>query len=357
MLLDLYVTLEHRLRNEIVSVRPWIEEEEHRRQALQRGIPAARIDRLNVMHDWPEHRRARFDTIFKRGEGEDPEGRSRSMYTPVSDDELIEVEALDLIAHMRVFKQVRRIQVIVDSRLAQDATSVYGRELKRRLPSDKTKLMYRHPGLGRLLGVESEDAVDDVMGKILLPGRDAESEFTSYRLRFCSSDEVEEVMKSGDVNIVLSSSGMCDVGPIVPHLVRELPQQKATVVLTGYADPASLGGKLKAISRSQELRHTTQLQIGEVSMPARNVRARIEDLSGFYSGHADRGGLLDFIFRRSGARFERDACTVFINHGDDRKRNALAEAIRVVLPPHHRTGSIRNVARDHGLEPRAVDVA
>lgn len=63
-------------------------------------------------------------------------------------------------------------------------------------------------------------------------------------------------------------------------------------------------------------------------MPARNVRARIEDLIGFYSGHADRGGLLDFIFRRSGARFERDACTVFINHGDDRKRNALAEAIR-----------------------------
>ena len=135
-------------------------------------------------------------------------------------------------------------------------------------------------------------------------------------------------MESGDINIILSSSGMCDVGPVVPHLVRELPRQNATVVLTGYADPASLGGKLRAVLRSDELRSTEQLHIGETSMAATEVRARIEDLGGFYSGHADSDGLLDFIFQRAPAdTMDGSACTVFINHGDDNRRNALAQAI------------------------------
>lgn len=329
LLLDLHVALERKLRDEIVSVRPWIDEEHHRIRALDAGIAVSRVERrVNMMHEWPPERRAAFDRTFVRCDETTAEGKTRSVYRPISDDASVRAEALSLIAEMRVFTPVRRIQVIVDSPLAQKATSVYGRELRRRLPSDPTGSMYRHPGLKEFLGAESETALDTTLGRILLDGRQAESEFTSYSLKFCSPLDVDEVMQSGDINIVLSSSGMGDVGPIVPHLARELPRQRATVVLTGYADPETLGGKLRAVSRCGDLRSTTQLQIGDTSMAATDVRARIEDLGGFYSGHADSSGLLDFIFQRSPAGAgDGGACTVFINHGDDSKRNALAQAI------------------------------
>lgn len=329
LLIDLHVVLERRLREEVVSVRPWIKEEHHRISALERGIPAHRVERtVNVMHEWPQERRAAFDKTFVRCDEVDADGKKRSLYRPVSDEDTVRAEALSLIAEMRVFTPIRRIQVIVDSPLAQKVTSVYGRELRRRVPADPSRLMYRHPRLKEFLGVESEEALDSTLGRILLDGRSAESVFDSYSLKFCSPTDVDEVMESGDINIILSSSGMCDVGPVVPHLVRELPRQNATVVLTGYADPASLGGKLRAVLRSDELRSTEQLHIGETSMAATEVRARIEDLGGFYSGHADSDGLLDFIFQRAPAdTMDGSACTVFINHGDDNRRNALAQAI------------------------------
>lgn len=329
LLLDLYVALERKLHDEIISVRPWIEDELHRQRALDAGLATSRFDRrVNVMHEWPAERRARFDEIFVRCDEISDKGKSKSVFRPISDDESIKAEALDLISQMRIFEAKYRIQVIVDSPLSQKATGVYGRELKRRQSCDEINRMYRNPGLKDFLGVESEDAVDNLLDRILIEGKQAQSEFSSFSLRFCSPLEVDEVMESGGLNIILSSSGMGDVGPIVPHLVRELPRQQSTVVLTGYADPETLGGKLRAISRSDEVRSTSSLQIGETSIAAADVQARIEDLGGFYSGHADSSGLLDFIFQRSPVNSVGEAaCTVFINHGDDQKRNALAQAI------------------------------
>lgn len=330
LLVDLHAVLEHRLRDEIVAVRPLIEGEHNFERALASGLASSRIDRpFNVMYEWPENRRARFHEIFTRAEEIDNGGNTRTVYRPVASDETTLGHALDLMRQMRVFKPKARIQVILDSPLAQRVTAVYRRELKRRMPGSPDLPMYRNGALRQLFSVDSEDQVDALTDRLFLSERQGKSEFVSYKLRFCKPEESEDVMKDGDLNIVLSSSGMCDVGPIVPHLVRELPRSASTIVLTGYADPETFGGKLRAASCAMENAASESVQLGDTAIELSSIKAKVEDLGGFYSGHSDSDGLVDFVFRRAGeGTTSQSACRVFINHGDDRKRQALADSLQ-----------------------------
>ncbi len=188
--------------------------------------------------------------------------------------------------------------------------------------------MYRNGAMRNLLGVETEGEVDAMTDRVLLKEGQTESTFPSYSLRFCKPEEAEDALKEFDLNIILSSSGMCDVGPIVPHLVRELPREDATIVLTGYASPETLGGKLRDASREKVDSPSETLALGDLALPVGDVHATIEDLGAYYSGHADSEGLLDFIFLREepeGAR--ANDVRVFLNHGDNSKREALARLI------------------------------
>lgn len=329
LLLDLHATLEHRLREEIVSARPWFAEEIYIADALKRGLHSNKINRpINVMHEWPENRRAHFFEIFTPCEETDEAGKCRTIYRPVADDEATLEQARDLVRQMRVFRPKVRIQVILDSPLGQRATAVYRRELRRRMPGSPEVPMYRNGALSKLFGLDSEAQVDALTDQLLLGERQDKSEFAAYTLRFCKPEETEEVMKDGGLNIILSSSGMCDVGPIVPHLIRELPRSASTIVLTGYADPATVGGKLRAASHVIENAVSESLSLGDTALETWNIKAKVEDLGGYYSGHADSDGLVDFVFRRAGERATpQPACRVFINHGDDRKRQALAQSI------------------------------
>lgn len=330
LLLDLHAVLEHRLRDEIVDVSPWINEDSHLERALKDGVAAAKIDRhINFMHEWPENRRADFHDVFMRSEEIDDKGKDRAVYRPFADDEATLVRARDLLRQMRVRKPKVRIQVILDSPLGQKVTAVYRRELKRRMPGSPDVPMYRNRALRQLFGLESEDQIDALTDRIFLAEHQVESEFSSYKLRFCKPWESEDVMREGDFNIVLSSSGMCDVGPIVPHLVREVPRSASTVVLTGYASPDTVGGKLRAASRVVEKPGFESLGLGETMFEVSDIKAKVEDLGGYYSGHADRDGLLDFVFRRDDTHVRSNqACRVFINHGDDEKRQALCQSIQ-----------------------------
>lgn len=329
LLLDLHAVLEGRLREELVAVRPWIDEDEHLRRALKSGLRITRVEHpIGLMYEWPDHLRSQFDALFERREEAGTDGAMRAAYRTIADDETTIASALDLMRQMRIFEPRRKIQIILDSPLAQKVTAVYRREIKRRLPGSDVP-MYRNGALLAQFRLDSEDQLDALTDRILLGERQFESAFPAYRLRYCKPDVTEEVMKDADLNIVLSSSGMCDVGPIVPHLVRELPRSEATVVLTGYADPATVGGKLRNISRAAGNYASDPLQLGEVEIQPSTVKARIEDLGGFYSGHADSGGLIDFVFRRGEhSAYTSSSCRVFINHGDDQKRSALARAIQ-----------------------------
>ncbi len=107
-------------------------------------------------------------------------------------------------------------------------------------------------------------------------------------LRFTETeDESRAISEVSGFKIILAGSGMCDAGRIRHHLRRWLWQRKATVLLTGYQAPGTLGRIL------QEGADSVRIQGDEV-----RVRARIV-WTDDYSGHADCGELAEWIASRS----------------------------------------------------------
>ena len=330
LLVDIHAILDGRMRHELSESKPWILEESNRKRVLQKGILAGRIDGHNsLLSGWTEDRVTDFHRVFERRYRDAEAVKKIYVYLPVCEDQATHDEALALISEMREFSRSRRIQVILDSSLAQKVTAVYRRELKKRISESSMVPMYRSSDLARLLGLVSEEQVDALTDRIFIDVGQSKSEFQSYTLRFCKPYESEEIMKDADLNIVLSSSGMCEVGPIVPHLVRELPNASSTIVLTGYAPPGTVGGKLRSSIGSVGGYNGDLLQLGETTMSVGDICARIEDLGGYYSGHTDIEGLLDFVFHRASTPTQSGSGTrIFVNHGEDSKREALASFIR-----------------------------
>jgi metallo-beta-lactamase family protein len=108
---------------------------------------------------------------------------------------------------------------------------------------------------------------------------------------------------------------MCDAGRIRDHLKRWLWQRKATILLTGYQAPGTLGRILQNGAPS------VRIQGDEVS-----VRARIR-WTDDYSGHADCGELAGWITAR-----QPIALGLFLTHGEEPAIGGLGDRIRGAMP-------------------------
>jgi metallo-beta-lactamase family protein len=130
--------------------------------------------------------------------------------------------------------------------------------------------------------------------------------------------------------VVVTGGGMCEGGPVVMYLQALLAREDATVALTGYCAAASAGRQLQDIGRAplnERKRHTGRLSWkGQPGVPLSDVRAQIEVLSG-YSAHADQAGLLDWLFYEFKGVQVSAAPLVFVQHGENASREALAHAI------------------------------
>ncbi|MDX2468995.1 MAG: MBL fold metallo-hydrolase, partial [SAR324 cluster bacterium] len=117
--------------------------------------------------------------------------------------------------------------------------------------------------------------------------------------------------------IILSSSGMCDNGPVINHLLDLLNSPTNTVLMTGYLGKGSIGAQLMELSSLSEVeKDHTNIKFTEkhIKMPANEIFADIKMISG-YSGHADQSGLVNYIFPEGGEPYT-SMPTIFINHGN-----------------------------------------
>jgi metallo-beta-lactamase family protein len=111
--------------------------------------------------------------------------------------------------------------------------------------------------------------------------------------------------------IVIAGSGMCTGGRIVFHLKHNLGDPCTQLVFVGYQAEGTLGRRLvDGADRVQVL--------GEPVA----VRARVSVLSGF-SAHAGQSGLVEFA-----AGFTPKPGRVFLTHGEDPQRHALAAKLK-----------------------------
>ena len=169
-------------------------------------------------------------------------------------------------AHARL----RKIPVYVDSPLAVNATKIF----------EKNPEYY------------DEEAVN-----YLIKGEDP---LNFENLHFVvSAEESKAINEDTTPKIIISASGMCEVGRIKHHLKHNLYRPESTVLFVGFQAEGTLGKKLMSGEKLVKI-------FGEEIA----VKAEIRSLDAF-SGHADKNGLLNWI-----DKIKEKPKNIFIVHGE-----------------------------------------
>lgn len=204
------------------------------------------------------------------------------------------------------------VSVICDSPLAQRISAIYADELFQGTSKNgKISYQYLNPELQTRLTNASSDGVEQL--KELF--HSSKTSIGSHTIRFCSQHTPV------GPTVFISSAGMCSAGPVVKHLKRILPKKEHTVLLTGYQGKGTVGSKLAALMRDETV--DNEPLFPDCDLLPSSVLANIQAI-GFYSGHADREGILNYLFNT-----EKSFCPseIHLNHGDDVARESLIEAI------------------------------
>ena len=206
-------------------------------------------------------------------------------------------------------EKLKHIPVYVDSPLAVNATKIFE---------------------------ENPEYYDDEALQYLLKG-DNPLEFDN--LHFVStSDESKALNDDPTPKVIISASGMCEVGRIKHHLKHNLYRPECTVLFVGFQAEGTLGKKILSGEKLVKI-------FGEEIA----VNAEVKYLDAF-SGHADRDGLLNWVDRIS-----NKPKNIFIVHGEYTGQQALKAALQekfnipAVIPGYEETYSIEGKLLESNL--------
>ena len=138
-----------------------------------------------------------------------------------------------------------------------------------------------------------------------------------------TADESKALNASNESAIIISASGMCEVGRIKHHLKHHLWESNSTILFVGYQAPGTLGRKLVDGEKKVKI-------FGEEIA----VNARIEYIEG-YSGHADQEWLLNFVYS-----FIKKPSHIFLVHGEPEGQVVLKQKLEenteipVIIPEY-----------------------
>jgi len=130
--------------------------------------------------------------------------------------------------------------------------------------------------------------------------------------------------------VVIATSGMGDHGRSASWLQRLLRDPNSVIAFSGYCAASSIGGKLLRLGMvpvSERRRSREDISWADgTSIPEREVVATIGTLPG-YSAHADQAGLVAWAFSRYKGATIPAGRVMFIQHGNEQERKALAQTI------------------------------
>lgn len=194
----------------------------------------------------------------------------------------IKEQRKDDLEFQEKYRKLMEVEVIVDSPLAISATEVFKKNTDLFEGDIKEKML------------QGDNPLD-------FPG-----------LRYTqTADESKELNTNYYPAIILSASGMCDVGRIKHHLKHNLWNPKSTILFVGYQAPGTLGRAIVDGAKKVKI-------FGEEIA----VNARVEYIEG-YSGHADQTWLMNFVYS-----FTNPPKHIFLVHGEPEAQDVLAEKLR-----------------------------
>ena len=125
-----------------------------------------------------------------------------------------------------------------------------------------------------------------------------------------TAEESKALNENTEPSIIISASGMCDVGRIKHHLKHNLWNPKSTILFVGYQAPGTLGRSIVNGAKKVKI-------FGEEIA----VNAKIEYIEG-YSGHADQEWLLNFVYS-----FFTKPKQIILVHGEEDSENVLKQKL------------------------------
>lgn len=182
--------------------------------------------------------------------------------------------------------EFQNFEVYVDSPLAVEATTIFGKNV--------------------------QDCFDDTALALVQQGINPIG-FPGLRMAI-TSDESKMINFNDKPKVILSASGMCEAGRIRHHLKHNLWRKDSTILFVGYQVPGTLGNALLNGAKEVKL-------FGETI----EVQAKIENLPGI-SGHADVNQLTKWV-----SMFDPKPKRVFIIHGEDKVTEQFAAHIHEEL--------------------------
>ena len=213
----------------------------------------------------------------------------------------------------RKYKTIMKAPVYVDSPLAISATEVF---------RENTELF-------------DEETKEEIMrgdNPLEFPG-----------LKFTKTADESKALNEDQIpSIIISASGMCEVGRIKHHLKHNLWNPKSTILFVGYQAPGTLGYNIVNGAKTVKI-------FGEEIA----VNARIEYIEG-YSGHADQELLMNSIYS-----YIKKPKHIFLVHGEPESQDVLADKIEeetqigVTIPEFGETYELNDeIVMTHKIERR-----
>lgn len=182
---------------------------------------------------------------------------------------------------LREYETLMKAPVYVDSPLAISATEVFKQNMN-------------------LFDEEVREEIKRGDNPLEFPG-----------LQFTQTPEESKALNEDPrPHIIISASGMCEVGRIKHHLKHNLWNPNNTILFVGYQAAGTLGAKIVSGEKKVKI-------FGEEIA----VNARIEYIEG-YSGHADQEWLLNFVYS-----FISKPKHIFLVHGEPEGQRVLKEKI------------------------------
>ena len=216
----------------------------------------------------------------------------------------------------RKYRTLMKAPVYVDSPLAISATEVF---------KENTELFEE----------EIQEEIKSGDNPLEFPG-----------LKFTMTTDDSKALNEDDTpSIIISASGMCDVGRIKHHLKHNLWNPNSTILFVGYQAPGTLGYNLVNGAKKVKI-------FGDEIA----VNARIEYIEG-YSGHADQEWLMNFIYS-----FITKPKHIFLVHGEEESQNVLKQKILdetnidVIVPEFGETYDLQDIVKMTDKIERKVPV-
>jgi len=192
-------------------------------------------------------------------------------------------EILFELNQLSLEKRLPHIPIYVDSPLSMEAT-----EVLKKFPK------YFNKKIQKILEVDDDP-------------------FDFEGLRYIKSVEESKALNEDlHPKVIISASGMADAGRVKHHIKNNISNAKNTILLVGYCEPHSLGGRL--MNGAKEVKIYSELY---------NVVAKVGSIRSM-SAHGDYEDLMQFLACQNPDLVKQ----VFVVHGEAEVQDHFAERLR-----------------------------